>query len=341
MERRRKILVARIGAFGDVCMLLPIVRALSRHHDVHWLVRDVYLPAVRCFPDLRCRLVGVSPSDDAHRPFPDEVVDSLAAERFDCLLDCSHWGCVAWLARRLEAVPIRAVTHDPSQDALLGLDRGPDPDTAFTDVVPVPPRLHQLEKWRLLVRTACGIDLEPDWPLPPRPPLDRRGGLTLFLHPHAGKPEKIWPAARFARVLAAAARECPILCVVNGVRRRIVRELRMRLLLSRVRLSVAPFDPTFRPLRDALSRSDLALGCDSGPMHFASLLGVPSLVLYGRYPAAEFAPPWRSEAIEPPAGRDVDAIDTGTVVTALSRLVERLRLPPDSRECSDARGRAA
>lgn len=340
MERRRKILVARIGAFGDVCMLLPIVRLLSRHHDVHWLVRDAYVPAVRCFPDLPCRLVGVSPSDDAHRPFPDAVVDSLASERFDCLLDFSHWTCVAWLARRLEAVPVRAVTHDPPQDALLGLDRGPDPAAAFTHVVPVPPRLHQVEKWRLLVRTACGIDLGPDWPLPPRPPLDR-GGLTLFLHPHAGKPEKIWPAARFARVLAAAARERPIHCIVNGVRRRILRELRLRLMLSRVRLSVAPFDPTFTALRDALARSDLALGCDSGPMHFASLLGVPSLVLYGRYPAAEFGPRWRSEAVEPAAGRDVDAIETRTVVTALSRLVERLRFPSESCGNDDPRGWAA
>lgn len=325
--RRKKILVARIGAFGDVCMLLPVVRALARHHEVHWLVRDAYVPVVRAFPDVGCRLVGVAPGADPRRPFPEELVAALAGERYDCLLDCSHWACVSWLARRLDGVPVRAVTHDPAQDALLGLDRGPDPEAAFTHVVPVSPGVHQVEKWRRLIRAACGVDVEPGWPLPERSPIACGGPLRVFLHPHAGKPEKIWPVGRFARVLAAAARERPIRCVVNGVRRRLVRQLRMRLLLSRVRLAVSAFDPSFAGLREALAGCDVAVGCDSGPMHFAALLGVPTLVLYGRYSAAEFGPPWRSTAVEPPPGRDVHAIGTDRVAAEFAGLVARLSRP--------------
>lgn len=327
MTTRRKILVARIGAFGDVCMLLPIVRALARHHEVHWLVRDTYVPVVRGFPDVACRPVGVAPGADPRRPFPEEFVAALAAERYDCLLDCCHWACVSWLARRLDGVPVRAVTHDPAQDAILGIDRGPDPEAAFTHVVPVPPGAHQVEKWRRLVQAACGLDLVPEWPLPEREPLGRGDEVRVFLHPHAGKPEKIWPVGRFARVLAAVSRERPIRCVVNGVRRRLVRQLRVRLLLSRVRLAVSAFDPSFAGLREALAGCDLAVGCDSGPMHFAALLGVPTLVLYGPYPAAEFAPPWRSTAVEPPAGRGIDAIGTDRVAAEFTGLVARLSRP--------------
>lgn len=327
MHGRLKILVARIGAFGDVCMLLPVVRALARRHEVHWLVRDAYLPVLRCFPEVDCRAIGVSPAADPARPFPEELVTALARERYDCLLDCSHWPCIAWLARRLGDVPVRAVTHDPEQDRLLGLERGIDPDAGFTHVVPVPPRAHQQEKWRHLLRAACGIDVDPEWRLPPRPPRPLGGPLRVFLHPHAGKPEKVWPVSRFARVLAAAAREQPIQCVVNGVRRRLVRQLRLRLLLTPVRLTVADFDPSFAGLRQALSGCDLALGCDSGPMHFAALLGVPSVVLYGRYRAAEFGPPWRSTAVEPAEGRDVDAVDVAEATAAFIAAARRAAAP--------------
>lgn len=323
MTRRKKILMARIGAFGDVCMLAPMVRTLARSHEVHWLIRDAYVPVVRSFPEVDCRLIGVAPSDDPLQPFPESVVDSLVRERYDVFVDCSHWACVAWLARRLADVPIRAVTHDPLQDRLLAVDRGVDAESGFNCIVPVAREAHQIGKWRVLFRAACGVDLEPEWTLPERPAVPANRPLRVFLHPHAGKPEKIWPTARFASVLADAARRRPVQCVVNGVRRRIVRELRLRLAFSRVRLAVAPFDPTFVVLREELARCDLALGCDSGPMHFASLLGVPTVVLYGRYSAAEFGPPWRSTAVEPAAGLDVDAVRVADVSAVLEAVVAR------------------
>jgi ADP-heptose:LPS heptosyltransferase len=332
MTDRKKILVARIGAFGDVCMLAPLVQAVARRHEVHWLIRDAYEPVIRGFPEVGCRLVGCAPGPDPERPFPADFVESLRRERYDCLVDCSHWACVGWLARQLTDVPVRATTADPRQDALLAVDRGPEGLAPFNRIVPVLAGEHQLAKWRRLFHAACGLDVEPEWTLPDRPAIETGTPLRVFLHPHAGKPEKIWPVRRFARVLAAAARRRPIHCTVNGVRRRIVRSLRLRMLLSRVRFEVAPFDASFTTLRDALLQSDLALGCDSGPMHYAALLGVPTLVLYGRYSAAEFAPPWRSTAVEPPPGCDVDAVPVAAVSAALESVVGTLRLTAGGRE---------
>ncbi|MEI7780612.1 MAG: hypothetical protein WCJ18_01645, partial [Planctomycetota bacterium] len=139
MTNRQKILVARIGAFGDACMLAPMVRSLARHHEVHWLIRDGYEPVIRGFPDVNCRLVGVAPGSDPGQPFPADVVAALRRERYDCLVDCSHWACVGWLARQLDDVPVRATTHDPGQDALLAVDRGAEGTSAFNRVVTVPP----------------------------------------------------------------------------------------------------------------------------------------------------------------------------------------------------------
>ena len=47
MNRRLKLLVARIGALGDVCMFAPVARALAARHEVHWLIRDTWVPAIR------------------------------------------------------------------------------------------------------------------------------------------------------------------------------------------------------------------------------------------------------------------------------------------------------
>jgi ADP-heptose:LPS heptosyltransferase len=161
--------------------------------------------------------------------------------------------------------------------------------------------------------------------LPSRPPLNPTRPLRLLVHPHAGKREKIWPADRFARVVIGLARGRRVHCSVNKVGSRTMRALRWRLLLGGVSLKAVAQDPTFRRLRDALGQCDLAIGCDSGPMHFASLLGVPTLVVYGRYPAAEFGPLWRSAAVSPPlAGLDANAVATERVSSTLDRLIADL-----------------
>src|SRR5258708_4724514 len=112
-----KVLVIRLGAMGDVCMTLPVVVALQQHCEVHWLVRKAYAGIPRLFPSVRCRLLPVAP----RQRFSDAVVSRLRHERYAAVLDFSHWPMVADLVRRLPDIPIRAITHDPEQDALLGI----------------------------------------------------------------------------------------------------------------------------------------------------------------------------------------------------------------------------
>jgi ADP-heptose:LPS heptosyltransferase len=314
-----RILVARLGAIGDLCLMTPVVHALTRHAEVDWLIRDTHVPLVQGFPQLRCGLIGAAPRQDVAQPFPAELVTALRARDYQALIDFSHWQPIAWLAGQLADIPVRAVTVDPEQDALLDLQTGPPAaESVFNCLVPVAPRTHQVAKWLALVRRACGIELELDWPLPALRPLPRNRPLRLFLHPHASKPEKIWPLPHFATVLARLARRHRIHCVVNGVRRRLYYELRLRLALSRATCEVSPLDLSYAGLRRALLSADLAFGCDSGPLQLAALLGVPSLVLYGRYSAEEFGPLWRSVAVSPPRpGQDVDAIAPAQVDAAL------------------------
>jgi ADP-heptose:LPS heptosyltransferase len=319
-----RILVARLGAIGDICLLTPVVHALTRHAEVDWLIRDSHVPLVQGFPQLRCRLIGAAPAADVTQPYPAELVAALRRRDYQAFIDFSHWQSIAWLAGQLSDIPVRAITQDPEQDALLGLQSGPlTAEAVFNCLVPVPPRAHQVSKWLTLVRSACGLELALDWPLPALRPLPRNRALRIFLHPHASKPEKIWPVQHFTSVLSRLARRQRVHVVVNGVRRRLSYEIRFRLALSRVSCEVAPLDPTYDGLRRALLSADLAFGCDSGPLQFAALLGIPSLVLYGRYQPEEFGPLWRSVAISPPQrGQDVDAIAPAQVDAALQHWVD-------------------
>ena len=193
----------------------------------------------------------------------------------------------------------------------------------FNARVPVSHLPHQLDKWRQVVATALQLDLD-EWPLPPI--LDPGNGpLRLFLQPHAGCLAKVWPARHFVEALAWLARRRLIEVLINsGNRQEWSRTLALtaRLMLRGVSVRVVVKDRSFRRLMTALRGCHLALGNDSGPMHLASLLGVPTIILFGPYAPEEFGPQWRSQAVCA-RGQATSAIPLGDVLAALAPWARR------------------
>jgi heptosyltransferase I len=326
-----RVLLTRPGAFGDVCLALPLAHALQRHCEVHWLIRPHYAPVLDRFPAPRLHAL---PTDilpdratdfDSAAPFPPATIERIRRLRFDAVLDLSHWPEVARLVHHLGAIPRRGITFDPDQDARLGVARpGLDHYGPYNCRVPVDPQLHQAGKWRALVRAALGLDLIDDWQLPPLRPPGRR--LRVFVHPHAAKPAKVWPAPAFVALLERLARERPVECLINSGHRRewaAAAGLWARLIARGVRARVVVRDRSYRRLADVLSGCDLALGNDSGPLHFAALLGVPTVVVYGPYPWREFGPPWRSTPVAPPPGQSADAVPADAVLEAVRQSLDK------------------
>jgi ADP-heptose:LPS heptosyltransferase len=96
----------------------------------------------------------------------------------------------------------------------------------------------------------------------------------------------------------------------------------LRLLAAGIPARIVRLDRSFSRLRSALACADLALGCDSGPMHYAALLGTPTVVIYGPYRAAEFGPRWRSCGVEPVgSGQPATRVSTARVLAAVLSLV--------------------
>ena len=101
---------------------------------------------------------------------------------------------------------------------------------------------------------------------------------TVLLHPVSSDPRRCWPPESFAEVADALAdRGARIL--INGVAserertRRVAAAMRHRPIDLAGRLSL-------RGLIGLLARCDLVVGNDSGPLHLADALGVPSVGLY-------------------------------------------------------------
>jgi len=113
----KKILVCRIGAFGDICMTLPVVHSLSAQFEVHWLIRQGHAAILRLFPEVKCQPVIFEPGDSQNN-LP-RLVSQLASAEFDALLDFSNWDIVARLASRLKRIPLRAIAYDSTRRLVL------------------------------------------------------------------------------------------------------------------------------------------------------------------------------------------------------------------------------
>lgn len=322
----KKILILRPGAMGDVCMAVPFVAALARHGAVHWLLHRIYEPIPRRF-NLDCHLIPFAPirSRGSQIPIPPGLIDRLRNERFDAVLDLAHWPVTAALAARLQDVPIRAIVHDSAQDKSLGVNpHGLDLYAPFNVRLPVPSSRHQVAKWQALARHALDIDVCLDWPLRPQSCSGDR--MRVFVHPHASKPKKAWPADRFARVLRGLKGARTLECLINsGSRYELPTALGLwlRLRAAGIAARIVWMDRSCQRLAAALQACDFALGCDSGPMHFAALLGVPSVVVFGPYAAKEFGPLWRSIPVAPAKpGTPARAVPAAAVLRTVRSILE-------------------
>lgn len=277
----RSLWVIRVSALGDVVLSEPAVAALAAAHPgAHFtfVTSPRYADLYRHHPAVHEVL---SPAEARTRPPPDLAVDlqnrlstrwlaRRAARR-------SHWRKrdAAALWRTLWGRPLhvdyRAGPHQVERiAAALGLPP------------PAPPRLYLDAAWRAAIHPV------PD------------GRLRVALCPGASRDVKRWPAERFAQVAVALEREGIVTCLVGGPADAAV--------LDRVAAACgAAVGPLERPLGVVaadLERCDLVLGNDSGLMHVAAAVGVPTVTVFGPTPPGRWAPRGRGVVVslDPPCG---------------------------------------
>jgi heptosyltransferase-3 len=284
-DRIARVLVVKLGHLGDVLLAAPVVSALKRHAphlEIDALVYADTAPMLSGHPDL-AQLIAINGAELG-------LLAKLRARRYDVLVALSDKPRVAWLARfarvRYAVSPDRA-----GRPALWR--------RSFTHFYTVPPgnSRHTVEVHLDALR-ALGIEPDPN----PRIVLaageeaERRiDELRLpqrfvIVHPASRWLFKCWPAARTAdliNTLRARGEEIVLTGSPSAEERGLVEAVVKGLRFPVIDLSGKL---TLKELAALIARARLFVGVDSAPMHMASAMGTPAVVLFGPSGEVEWGP---------------------------------------------------
>jgi lipopolysaccharide heptosyltransferase I len=307
----RRILIVRLSSFGDVIHALPLAANAKRAGaDVAWLVEPAYRGLLEADPAVdrvfvadtkRWRRNPLSAAADVAR-----LRRELREFAPDRTLDVQGLWKSALLARSAGApvVGFAAADRKEATSALLcdepvrPLPGGHvvDRNLALAEAAGVPIRERSPDATFLLRRPSAEADAF----------LAGQPAPFALYHPGAGRPDKTWGEERFAalaKLLSADAGLSPVVSWGPGDEER---KRRMAELLPGVR--VLPLLPT-EGLARVAARASLFVAGDTGPLHLADALGVPTLALFGPTDPARNGPYRRpSSAFRYDAATDAAAV---------------------------------
>lgn len=294
----------------------PAVHALRRHlpgATLHYLVEASAAPVVRHSPDLDEVIEVARPRGLARWRYDLALARRLRRTRYDVAIDFHGGPRSAWLVRASGA-PTR-IGYDIPMRRWCYTTRVPwHPDL-------VPPRHSVVNQWDLVSPLGLRPPSPSDDPVRMTPGASAVAAATarlaaagvtaemplIVVHVSASNPFRRWPRESFVRVVSTLAAMDP--------RRRIMitagpseadaasaiagdAAARVPAVASAI---VRGGEPSLEELQVIMSRAQLFIGGDSGPLHVAATTSVPIVALFGpTLPARSM--PWRAapaEAIEP------------------------------------------
>jgi ADP-heptose:LPS heptosyltransferase len=290
-NRPEKILALQFKYFGDAVLLTPALRALREHFpeaELHLLVPEETAPLFQPLPWLD--QVWPMPRRRGHASFYETapIIYALRREHFDRSVDFASNDRGAILSWFIGA-----------KRRLGWAERGGFFGRKFlyTDrVVPKknPPhesvRLAQLlSGWQIPLPTSLASELYADPTLTTAARQILPDEHAVICHIASSQPKKEWPLGRWARLhrLATAAGFKLVFTTARGEREAALMAELKKLAPEALVLQQISDLPLFLAL---LARAAVFISGDTGPLHFAAGLGVPTISLFGPTPPARWAP---------------------------------------------------
>jgi ADP-heptose:LPS heptosyltransferase len=284
-----KILAIQFRYLGDAALMTPALRAIREHFPdsaLHVLVAEEVVPLLQHLPGLARVWAFPRRRGKAKLILSWPVIRALRQERFDRSIDFggNDRGAIVSLlcGARQRLGPLWP-------GGFLGRR------FCYTHTRRLQPGGHQsLTNFQLL--SAWGI-AAPDCPrleICPDPGLAKAAEQLLphpviLCHLASSQPNREWPLAHWADLYRRAATAGQELVFSTGITPR----EQARLEALRQRLPGVPALPTLADLPTFLAllkRARLFISGDTGPLHFAAGLGVPTIGLFGPSPVAKWAP---------------------------------------------------
>jgi ADP-heptose:LPS heptosyltransferase len=289
--RSEKILALQFKYFGDAVLMTPALRALREHlsdGELHLLVPEEIAPLFQHLPWLN--RVWPMPrrrgSAGLRTAWP--LIRALRRERFDRSVDFASNDRGAILSRLIGA---RRRLGWEERGGFLGrkfcyAERvAPKPEPQHESI-----RLAQLlTGWQIPPPTSFESEIRAD------PSLADAGKKILpaegavICHVTSSQPKKEWPLANWAKLnrLAAEAGFRIVFTTALGQREQALMTELKKTAPDAVILPPVPELPLFLAV---LARAGVFISGDTGPLHFAAGLGVPTISLFGPSSPARWAP---------------------------------------------------
>ena len=292
-----RILVIRLGALGDVVrtrFAFAGLRALYPRARIDWLIEDRALAGLEAIAGLD-GVVEVSRRElRLARPWAGlgrlaDLVRELRARRYDLAVDF-HCILKSALLARAARIPMRvgyAAPHAREGSAWL-----------LTHAVRLEPdHVSRFERNAALVRFLGGeVPAEPpalELPAEPAPELAALPAELIVVHPGTSPTTlyKRWEPARYAEVARALYAQRGIASLVTWGPVAGEREAAEAVVAGAGDAAhLAPPTKSIAHLLALLRGARLFVGSDSGPMHMASLAGLPVVGVFGPTDPIENAP---------------------------------------------------
>lgn len=244
--------------------------------------------------------------------------DTVLILRFD------HW----WgaLLSALAGIPVRIGYATPETQPFLttAIAYAPDRHAVSHNLALVEALAETAGRSAPNIERRLRFDLTPDERAFARQFLAHHGiesnDTVVGLHPGAGDPSKLWPAGCWAAVADRLAEALGARIVITGspAERDLAQAIADQMRAIPV---IAAGKTTLGQVAALLARCRLVVGADTGPMHLAVALGVPTVHLYGPFEPELFGPwgsPEHHRIVRAPSGRvsDITEADVLAVVTA-------------------------
>jgi heptosyltransferase I len=282
-----RILIVRLSAMGDVIHTLPLAsNARAAGATVGWVIERGFAGIVQGNADVDSLFVADT-QGWRRRPFATETLlearalrERLRAFAPDRVLDVQGLWKTAILSR-VAGAPVIGFAREARREPLSSV-------LCSQPVTPGPETVHVVDQ-NLALLEAAGIPVTSRAPdagyLANLPSPDADAFLAsqkrpfVLLHPGATRPEKAWGEERFAHLARAFIRETSVTPVVSWGPGDERRAERLRSLLpKRPPLPLLSFAGMARVVRE----SALFVAGDTGPLHLADALGVPTVALFGQ-----------------------------------------------------------
>jgi ADP-heptose:LPS heptosyltransferase len=281
-----KILTVQFKSLGDTVVSIPALMAIRQRFpecELHALVPEPSAPLLQHHPAVN-RVWSVPRRAGLRRYWP--LIRALRTEQFDRAVD---------LGGNDRSAIITFLSGAPERLGALQIKNPWWKRFCFTKPVAALPEdrheslrlLHILSPWNISPPAKIEIKLYPD-PVRPNPLVRNPSKPLVICNTGAASPKKQWPLAQWARFHQLANARGYDLVYTRGVSP-LEDQLIQQLQSLTPGANILP-KLDLPQLLVAIKSADAMISNDTGPMHFATALGVKTVAIFGPSPEKRWFP---------------------------------------------------